>query len=96
MLETVVQLESDPPDTSTSASIKSVADSERVKVSVDVSPALRELSTSLSVMAMVGEAVSLLVESVACVAALPARSSTSAVMESVPSLRDERSRFETE
>ena len=40
--------------------------------------------------------VSLVVESEACVAALPAKSLTSAVMVRVPSLRDERSRFETE
>ena len=41
MLETAVQLESDPPETVTSLSMKSVAASERVKVSVDVSPALK-------------------------------------------------------
>ena len=39
---------------------------------------------------------SLVVESVACVAELPARSDTSAVMVRVPSLRDERSTEETE
>ena len=54
MLETAVQLERDPPETATSASTKSVAASERVKVRVDVSPALRELSASSSVMAIVG------------------------------------------
>ena len=54
MLETAVQLESDPPETATSASTKSVAASERVKVREAVSPALRELSASSSVMAMVG------------------------------------------
>ena len=42
MLETAVQLESDPPDTETSASVKLVEASERVKVIVAVSPALRE------------------------------------------------------
>ena len=40
--------------------------------------------------------VSLVVESEACVAALPAKSLTSAVMVSVPSFREERSRPETE
>ena len=58
MLETAVQLESDPPETVTSDSTKSVAASERVKVSVDVSPALKESSASSSVMAMVGLTVS--------------------------------------
>ena len=58
MLETAVQLERDPPETATSASTKSVAASERVKVRVDVSPAPRELSASSSVMAMVGRMVS--------------------------------------
>ena len=37
--------------------------------------------------------VSLVEESVACVAELPAKSETSAVMERVPSAREERSRF---
>ena len=96
MLETAVQLESDPPETETSDSTKSVEDSEMVKVSVDVSPGPRESSASSSVMAMVGGVVSLVVEVEACVAELPARSSTSAVMVRVPSLREERSRFETE
>ena len=54
MLETAVQLESEPPETVTSDSTKSVEASERVKVSVDVSPLLRELSASSSVTAMVG------------------------------------------
>ena len=58
MLETAVQLESDPPETETSDSTKSVEASERVKVSVDVSPALKESSASSSVMAMVGGVVS--------------------------------------
>ena len=58
MLETAVQLERDPPEIVTSDSTKSVAASERVKVRVDVSPAPRELSTSSSVMAMVGREVS--------------------------------------
>ena len=58
MLETAVQLESSPPVTVASASTKSVDASERVKVSVDDSPALKELSASSSVMAMVGRVVS--------------------------------------
>ena len=58
MLETAVQLESDPPETVTSDSTKSVEASKRVKVSVAVSPALKELSASSSVMAMVGGVVS--------------------------------------
>ena len=58
MLETAVQLERDPPETVTSDSTKSVEASERVKVSVDVSPALKESSASSSVMAMVGRRVS--------------------------------------
>ena len=69
MLETAVQLESEPPETETSDSTKSVAASERVKVRVDVSPALRELSASSSVMAMVGLKVSI------TSALLPARES---------------------
>ena len=77
-----------------SSSAKVVDDSESVKVRVAVSPAFSELTSELT--AIVGAAVSLLEASVACVPELPARSSTSAVMESVPSLRDERSRFETE
>ena len=58
MLETAVQLERDPPVTVASASTKSVEASERVKVIKEVSPALRELSSSSSVMAMVGRVVS--------------------------------------
>ena len=58
MLETEVQLERDPPEMVTSDSTKSVAASERVKVRVAVWPALRELSVSSSVMAMVGRTVS--------------------------------------
>ena len=54
MLETAFQLERDPPVTVASDSTKSVEASERVKVSVDVSPALKELSASSSVMAIVG------------------------------------------
>ena len=41
-----------------SDSVKLVEGSERVKVRVDVSPALKELSASSLVMAMVGRAVS--------------------------------------
>ena len=58
MLETAVQLERDPPETVTSDSTKSVEASERVKVSVAVSPVLKESSASSSVMAMVGRTVS--------------------------------------
>ena len=58
MLETAVQVERDPPEMVTSDSTKSVAASERVKVSVAVSPAFRESSASSSVMAMVGRKVS--------------------------------------
>ena len=42
MLETAVQLERVPPETETSPSVKSVDASESVKVSVAVSPALRD------------------------------------------------------
>ena len=59
-METVIQLERDPPEIVTSDSTKSVEASERVKVRVDVSPALRELSASSSVMAMLGRMVSTL------------------------------------
>ena len=41
MLEAAVQLERDPPETVTSDSMKSVDASERVKVSVAVSPKAR-------------------------------------------------------
>ena len=57
-METAVHLESDPPVTKTSYSKKLKDVSERVKVRVDVSPALRELSASSSVMAMLGGVVS--------------------------------------
>ena len=58
MLETGLQLESDPPVTETSYSKKLKDVSERVKVRVAVSPALRKLSASSSVMAIVGGVVS--------------------------------------
>ena len=61
MLETAVQLESDPPEMATSASTKSVEDSERVKVIVGVSPLLRDARFEL--MAMVGGVVSAVVVS---------------------------------
>ena len=61
MLETEVQLERDPPEMVTSDSTKSVAASERVKVSVAVSPALKESSASSSVMAMVGGVLSIVI-----------------------------------
>ena len=50
--------ESVPPVTLISPTTKSVAASERVKMIKDVSPAIRELSASSSVMAMVGGVVS--------------------------------------
>ena len=61
------------------------------------SAALRRPSPpSLMATEMVGAAVSLLVVSEVCVAALPAKSLTSAVMVRVPSLSEERSTEETE
>ena len=68
MPETVVQLESDPPETETSDSVKSVDASERVKVSVAVSPALRDVMSEL--MAMVGGVVSAVVVSIESVSEL--------------------------
>ena len=56
MLETAVQLESDPPETVTSDLTKSVDAFERVKVRVAVSPALSDETSD--VMAMVGRMVS--------------------------------------
>ena len=63
MLETADQLERDPPEAATSEATKSVAASERVKVRVDVSPALRDLLFEL--MEIVGLTLSLVVVSVA-------------------------------
>ena len=77
-----------------SDSVKFEEDSEREKVSVVVSPAASEKRSEL--MAMDGADESLMEVSVACVAGLPARSETSAVMVRVPSASEERSRFETE
>ena len=66
-------------------------------VTEEPSEALRWPSPpSLIATEIVGAAVSLLEVSVACVAELPARSSTSAVMVRVPSPREERSSPETE
>ena len=56
MLETAVQLERDPPETTTSDSRKSVDASERVNVSVEVSPAFKEETSDVT--AMVGLTVS--------------------------------------
>ena len=53
-------MERDPPEIVTSDSTKSVEASERVKVRVDVSLALRELSASSSVIEMLGRMVSTL------------------------------------
>ena len=105
---TRIQLERDPPEIVTSDSSKYRTSSEKVKVMVDVSPTLRESSASSSVIVIVGGVVSkfiyfdavLFVEvavffvevAEACVAELPAKSLTSAVMVSVPSLSVERSR----
>ena len=58
VLVTRFQLEREPPEKVTSDSSKFRTTSERVKVMVDVSPTLRELSSSSSVMAMVGAMVS--------------------------------------
>ena len=63
MLETAVQSESDPPETVTSASTKSVEASERVRLMVAVSPTLRALLFEL--MDIVGLTLSLVVVSVA-------------------------------
>ena len=68
--------------------------SEREKAMEAVSPAEREEVSEER--AMEGLAESLEEVSVAWVAGLPARSETSAVMERVPSFREERSRPETE
>ena len=87
-------MERDPPEMKMSDSVKLVEGSERVKVRVAVSPAASEERSEER--AMDGLAESLLEVSVACVAGLPAKSLTSAVMERVPSVREERSRFETE
>ena len=84
------KLERVPPEKKMSDSVKLVEDSERVKESIAISPALRDVESELR--AMDGADVSLLEVSDACVAELPAKSLTSAVMESVPSLREERSR----
>ena len=69
MLETAVQLESDPPETATSDWMKLLDASERVKVRVDVSPALRELSASSSVIAMVGAVLSI-VNAMVCITSM--------------------------
>ena len=84
------KLERVPPEKKMSDSVKLVEDSERVKESIAISPALRDVESELR--EMDGADVSLLEVSDACVAGLPATSDTSAVMESVPSLREERSR----
>ena len=81
MDETAVQLESDPPATATSDSMKSVDASEREKVRVAVSPALREEVSE--VRAMVGltvsmERVSELLESEPSVLELPDESEKAA------------------
>ena len=64
------KLERLPPKTETSEAVKSLEGSDRVKVRVDVSPALSELSSSLSVMMMVGGVVSAVVVSIVSVSEL--------------------------
>ena len=81
MEETAVQLESEPPETATSDWMKSVDASEREKVRVAVSPALREEESE--VRAMVGltvsmERVSELLESEPSVLELPDESEKAA------------------
>ena len=83
-----------PPETETSPSVKSVEDSESVNVRLVVSPAFKEETSDLA--AIVGGVVSLVVVLEACVAELPARSLTSAVMVRLPSSSVERSTDETE
>ena len=66
-------------------------------VTAECSAALRRPSPpSLMAIEMVGDVVSLVVDAVACVAALPAKSLTSARTERVPSSSVERSRPVTE
>jgi len=84
----------EPPETVMSDLVKFEEDSEREKVSVVVSPAASEERSEL--IAMDGAAESLMELTVACVAELPAKSLTSAVMVRVPSAREERSRPVTE
>ena len=74
--------------------MKSDEGSESVKESVAMSPAFSDWRSVLR--AMLGGVVSLVVKAVACVAELPAKSLTSAVMVRAPSLREERSRLESE
>ena len=88
MLETAVQLERDPPETATSASTKSVAASERVKLRVAVSPAPRELSASSSVTAMVGAVRSVSWKTRTCPALDPLSSLNRAPMATVLPSRD--------
>ena len=74
MLEIAVQLESAPPETETSDSMKLEEASESVKVSVEVSPALKESSASSSVMAMVGAVASVIVIETDCHVLTPYKS----------------------
>ena len=86
--------EREPPETAMSSAVKFEEDSEREKERDAVSPSAIEERSEL--IAMDGAAESLVDVSVAWVAELPARSETSAVMERVPSAREERSRPVTE
>ena len=93
-MSTPTKLERVPPEKKMSDSVKFEDGSERVKESIAVSPALSDATSVLRV--MVGGVQSLVVETEACVAELPAKSVTSAVILRVPSLREERSRFAME
>ena len=64
------KLERVPPETEISEAVKSLEGSDSVKVRVDVSPALSELSLTLSVMTMVGGVVSAVVVSIVRVSEL--------------------------
>ena len=88
------KLERVPPEKKMSDLVKLVENSESAKESIAISPALRDVASELR--EMDGADVSLVVVSTAWVAGFPAKSLTSAVMERVPSAREERSRFERE
>ena len=78
-----------------SDNVKSLEDSVNEIWIVFVCPVLIQPGLA-PIDAMAGAVVSLVVVSAAWAAELPARSSTSAVMVSVPSSREERSRLESE
>ena len=62
MLDDAAKLDNDPPETLISPSIKSLAASERVKVTVVVSPAFND--EALDVIAIVGGVVSIVKDNV--------------------------------